>query len=291
MGVKMSEGITIALIGFAGAVLGAAIAGFASIAAAGVKKEGQNSISYGLLGLLASIGAAGGLVLGALFGSMLVRQTDVSSTSSAPIIPGSQTETPRVTIQTPSLSIGSPPRIAKGALLYEDTFDSSSGWNVEEGMTIENGNLVIRPGYDAVPKNPVQYADFVFESQFYIPGSGSMAFYLRHQRPPCADWNCSIQIALYFDSGYQELAARRFLGDRPTQQFDIMKTGLTSLRPLNWNKITVQAKGNEYSIYINDIFVLNFSDSTYASGSFIIDNAPNSSGEIKLDYIRTYQIP
>jgi hypothetical protein len=38
----MSEGIVVALIGFAGAVLGAAIAGFAAIAAAGTKKRGSN---------------------------------------------------------------------------------------------------------------------------------------------------------------------------------------------------------------------------------------------------------
>lgn len=286
----MSEGITIAFIGFAGAVLGAAIAGFASIAAAEVKKEGQNSISCGLLGFLASIGAAGGLVLGALFGSMLVRQTGFSSLPTAPMTTGSQTETPRVNIQTQVTPSGLP-QIAKGSLLYEDTFDSSSGWNVEEGMTIENGNLIVRPGYDAVPQNPAQYTDFAFESRFYIPQSGSMAFYLRHQRPPCADWNCSIQIALYFNSNYQELAARRFLGDKPTQQFDIIKTGLAFLHPSNWNKIIVQVKGSEYSVYINDAFVLNFSDSRYASGAFIIDNAANSNGEIKLDYIRIYQIP
>ncbi|MGC8988496.1 MAG: hypothetical protein ACP5MD_00065 [Verrucomicrobiia bacterium] len=57
----MSEGIVVALIGFAGAVLGAAIAGFAAITAAGAKKEGQTSLSCGLLGLFASLGAAGGL--------------------------------------------------------------------------------------------------------------------------------------------------------------------------------------------------------------------------------------
>jgi hypothetical protein len=71
----MSEGIVVALIGFAGAVLGAAIAGFAAIAAAGTKKEGQTSLSCGLLGLFASLGAAGGLVLGALFGSTLIQRT------------------------------------------------------------------------------------------------------------------------------------------------------------------------------------------------------------------------
>ncbi len=74
----MSESIVIALIGFIGAVLGAAIAGFATITAAGVKSTGKESISCGLLGLLASIGAAGGLVLGAIFGASLIQQNQAT---------------------------------------------------------------------------------------------------------------------------------------------------------------------------------------------------------------------
>lgn len=286
----MSEGIVIALIGFVGAVLGAAIAGFATVTAAGIKGKGEGSISCGLVGLLASLGAAGGLVLGAVFGASLMQQGTTSPQQVAPTNSTAASSFPPQSIFTqPTLEPST--LLPKGILLYEDTFDNPSGWNVEEGMTIENGNLIVRPGYDAVPKNPAQYTDFTFESRFYIPQSGSMAFYLRHQRPPCADWNCSIQIALYFDSNYQELAARRFLGDKPTQQFDIIKTGLAFLHPSNWNKIVVQVKGSEYSVYINDAFVLNFSDSSYSSGAFIIDNAANSNGEIKLDYIRIYQIP
>ena len=70
----MSEGIVIALIGFVGAVLGAAIAGFATVTAAGIKGKGEGSVSCGLVGLLASLGAAGGLVLGTVFGASLMQQ-------------------------------------------------------------------------------------------------------------------------------------------------------------------------------------------------------------------------
>jgi hypothetical protein len=73
-GATMSEGIVIALIGFAGAVLGAAIAGFATVTAAGIKGKGEGSISCGLVGLLASLGAAGGLVLGVVFGASVIQQ-------------------------------------------------------------------------------------------------------------------------------------------------------------------------------------------------------------------------
>ncbi len=68
----MSEGIVITLIGFVGAVFGAAIAGFAAIVAVGLKRKDESCISCGALGLLASLGAAGGLVLGAIFGTFLL---------------------------------------------------------------------------------------------------------------------------------------------------------------------------------------------------------------------------
>ena len=178
-----------------------------------------------------------------------------------------------------------------GDLLYEDTFDNSVGWNIEDGVSIEQGSLIVQPGYDAVPKGISQFGDFVFETRFFIPDSGSMAFYLRHQMPPCPDWNCSIQIALYFSGNYQEIAARRFLGDNLTEQFDIKKTMLVALHPLDWNKMVVEARGSDYSVYINDTFVFRFSDNTYADGSFIIDNSEESNDTIKIDYIRVYQSP
>ena len=73
----MSQSIAVALIGFAGAVVGAAITGFAAIAAAGIRGKERDSISCGVVGLLASLGAAGGLILGAIFGASLIQvQTD-----------------------------------------------------------------------------------------------------------------------------------------------------------------------------------------------------------------------
>jgi len=182
--------------------------------------------------------------------------------------------------------------MAKGELLYQDTFDDSSGWIIEEGVRIENGTMIISPRYDAVPKDPVTYADFAFEARFYIPATGSMAFYVRHQRPACPGWNCSIQIALYYDNNisYREVVARRWLGDKPSQQFDIAKNqSVSALHPDQWNTITVLAKGREYRVYINDASILSFSDSTYASGAFVMDNA-GPTNEVKIDYIRIYTV-
>jgi len=82
----MSEGVIIALISFASAVVGAAITGFATVVAAG---KNQNSVSCGVVGLVASIGAAGGLVLGAFFGVFLLKPENASTPTNNPVISSS----------------------------------------------------------------------------------------------------------------------------------------------------------------------------------------------------------
>ena len=70
----MSEGIIVALISVAGAIIGAAITAFGSIAAAERKNNGSQ-MGCGLLGFIASAGALGGLVLGAVFAVLLTQFT------------------------------------------------------------------------------------------------------------------------------------------------------------------------------------------------------------------------
>ena len=181
--------------------------------------------------------------------------------------------------------------VPKDELIYEDTFDTSSGWYLKEGVKIENGNLLVYPGHDAVPDFSNTFTDFTFKSRFYITSFGSMAFYFRNQVPTCqnGNWNCSIQIVLDFKSQSQTFVARRYLGNT-LSPIDITRTSINALRLNDWNEILVTTKGNNYKVYINRSLVLEFSESEYSSGSFIIDNDPNSSSEIKLDYIRIYKV-
>lgn len=201
-----------------------------------------------------------------------------------------QQNTPVTTSEPQIVEETMAPQVEYGPLQYEETFDSASSWLLE-GNRIENSSLVIVPDNDAVPHNLGTFTDFIFESRFYIPASGSMAFYLRHQQPPCEDWNCSIQLALYY--GYENtLAARRYLGATSGKQEDIKKVNTVSIiKPEDWNTISVVVKGNTYEVFLNGVFLpgFTFTDNTYASGAFIMDNA--GPGEVKIDYVRIYNVP
>lgn len=119
----MSEGVIIALISFATAVLGAAITGFATVAAAGLKEksDGKGSISCAIVGLVASIGAIGGLVLGAFFGVFLLQKavggipTELSTPTQLASLPETNptqsiifTDTPQTIIQQPLIPTSTP---------------------------------------------------------------------------------------------------------------------------------------------------------------------------------------
>lgn len=193
--------------------------------------------------------------------------------------------------ETPTPTIAAPvsDAVPYGALLFEENFDPTSTWSLD-GNRIEDGNLIMKAGYDAVPAIDTTYSDFIFESRVFIPESGSVAFYLRHQRPPCPQWNCSIQVVLYYSPNEQSIVARRFLGDSVDQQFDIAKSGLnTLLRRNQWNDMVVVMRGNEYLVYLNNTQVMAFNDDTYSSGSFVLDNA--GPGDVMVDYVHVYGLP
>ena len=202
------------------------------------------------------------------------------------IVPNSNEQsTPVTTLQTtpnsPSTSF------SKGNLIYECDFAKACEWNIETGNRIENSTLFVSPGYDATLGSTSLFTNFVLEARFLLPLSGSMSFYVHHQRPACKDWNCSIQIGIYD----QEVVARRFLGDKSNQQIDILKNkSVTSFRSNEWNTIVIVAQENNYRVYMNDVLALEFTDDTYRSGSFIIDNAIDSIAEVKIDYFRVFTI-
>jgi len=141
----MSEGILIALIGVAGAVIGAAITGSAAIIAASIKGREQNinvGTSCGMLILSAAVGAAVGLVLGAAFGVMLIRQimptptpppttvqelTPPPTISSVPVQPTKRTVNPTATALPPSSC----------SVLIVDGIPSTSGKTVRNSATWE----------------------------------------------------------------------------------------------------------------------------------------------------------
>ena len=58
--------------------------------------------------------------------------------------------------------------------------------------------------------------------------------------------------------------------------------------PNGENQLTVIVNGNEFQIFLNQIFVRSFKDSTYKSGIIVLDTDGTS---VAFNYIRIYAIP
>lgn len=141
----MSEGIVIALISAASAFICAGIAAFGGIVVESLKNS--KGLSVGMLGLLGFIGAGIGLLGGALFGTMLMRQTQVSSLpvtqQTQPIV--SPTQRPSITtgVVWQDLGVFYAP---EGTLLGNaDTWIVFQVWDGQNSATVVHG--LIEPGW------------------------------------------------------------------------------------------------------------------------------------------------
>jgi len=119
----MSDGIIIAFISVVGAILGALITGLTTIVASSVKSksegkgesQNQGSISCAIIGLVASIGGIGGLVLGGFFGVFLFQKAVGTLPTESPTQAPTQLSSPipvnptvSSSVQQPTLQVISP---------------------------------------------------------------------------------------------------------------------------------------------------------------------------------------
>lgn len=110
----MSDNIVVALISMVGALLGALIGAFGTIEAAKIKEKSsttkQSGVSCGWIGLIASVMAVIGLVLGAIFASSLLGVRTTGSGSQTPrIFSADSTSIPEISnnlSSTPKIQVG-----------------------------------------------------------------------------------------------------------------------------------------------------------------------------------------
>ena len=181
-----------------------------------------------------------------------------------------------------------------GDLLYEDNFNKDTGdWSLNKGSQIQNGMLILAYQSETHPSWYKNYSDFIFETEFRFidpPSSGwaALSAYLRYMNPnsncPGTTANCSDQIAV---SSKGTVAVWRPNGTDNYEQL-LADTQATDFSSNGDNKLTVIMNGSEYRIFINDVFVRSFSDSTYTSGIVVL-TADNTS--VVLNYVRIYAIP
>jgi hypothetical protein len=179
----MSEGLIIALIGLAGAILGALLSGFFSVIVAGMnskndsKSGNKNPMSCATVGLFISIGGIVGLVVGAFFGLFLFQQL-VWITSSEPQVnsPQSQTATGESYADT---------------LVRYDKIYNQNGWCtlwetlVKDDLVIGNcpESITQTPKANDVSGNPIHAAQIRVDSDLLI------------KYPACATFDKSVATA------------------------------------------------------------------------------------------------
>lgn len=185
--------------------------------------------------------------------------------------------------------------ILYGNLVFDENFDfPPTSWDLE-GNRLDSGNLIMSPTIDVVPfgfgnSEPPIYSDFIFEAQFSFPkDSKGIEFMIRSQYPPCAGWNCSIVIVT--DRPYNNVVAYRWENGEHGDSIALtpIVPAKINFLPDQWNRITIIANGIQYKVYINDYFIMTFTDSAYSTGTFMLNNPGPS--EVKIDYIRYYELP
>ncbi len=139
----MSENVIIALIGCIGAVLGALITGFATIIASKGSNGSVNLNSCAVVGLIASVGAVGGLILGAFFGVFLFKQTTIGT---GPTILPTQVRSNQPTSQSQVNSNGDTPAISVKLPESLSCQHNASGYCGLE-MTVTWSNIDPASGY------------------------------------------------------------------------------------------------------------------------------------------------
>jgi serine/threonine protein kinase len=274
-------------------------------------------------GLIGLVVLAAGIGLGTLFRKPTVRTapiTKITSTSVLttvnPFISSSttakqeiyaNTESATVTIAasptiTPtlnSISILTPPPTLSpsdyGTLQYEDNFDLDTGtWSLDKGSTIQNGMLILEAGTSTSPfwNNNYSFSNFIFETSFkYInpvqTGYTGMSVYLRFSLN-CnngSTGNCDDQVGV---SSNGVVLAWRQVSPNSTLQI-LSESSAAAFNPSGFNKLTIFVNGSEFRIFINDVFVRSFIDSTYKSGIIVMDETGSSA--VAFDYVRIYALP
>ena len=190
----------------------------------------------------------------------------------------------------PTQNFISPPRKLTsadyGAILYEDNFDTDTAiWSLQKGSQIQNGGLILSPGEDTIPSWNTKYSDYIFETSFQFfnivsTDYSGMSVYLRYV--PCSG-NCSSQVGV---STKGEVFAWNKAGTY-TKQI-LPRTVASEFNFNGSNKLTVIVNGKEFQIFLNDVFVRSFDDSTYKSGIIALDV---DGASIAFDYVRIYAVP
>lgn len=252
----MSQGVIIALITAIGSIVGGIISSLITSHATLRAKDKESTSLWGSV--------IGGAVLGAI--SLLIALWLLG------IFPPFDNKPPQLTDY--------------GTLLYQDSFDNVAGdWSLAIKSSVKDGKLVIESGGVSSLSSASSYDDFVAEIIFQYHGSNPpttyLNFYLRESI--CNNKLCGYQISVASDGTY---GTSKYLD--PDFVKIIQPIISYQINPDKPNILSVVVKGSIFKIYINRLFVGEFSDYTYTSGKFHLDA---DFGTVAIDEFKIYALP
>lgn len=178
-------------------------------------------------------------------------------------------------------------------LLFQDNFDDNRySWLLHPGVWIEGGSLHTLPeeGNETwVLGTLLNIQDFRYETQVtrIDPGAAPQGGpNLRFRSSP--DGQQFYECGLHGPRGYEFEVVDRSL--TPEVWRNVKWVDMSSIDPgRTTHKLAVVARGNTFELWVDDVFIDSFTDSTYSSGEIGLGFPGNT--HLAFDYVRVWALP
>jgi hypothetical protein len=163
-----------------------------------------------------------------------------------------------------------------------------NGWTIHgtEKWYVENGHLVCESGPDkkygylSTNKN---YKNFILTLEFKQESNGNSGVFFRStiEGTKISGWQCEVAPKDHFTGGIYESYGRGWLIKPNPLHERFLKTG-------KWNKLKLQAKGNEVTTWLNGHMMVQFNDEKIGKGEGFIALQIHDGGGIKVRWRKIF---
>lgn len=167
---------------------------------------------------------------------------------------------------------------------YKSLFNGKdlSGWKVHgtEKWYVEGGELVCESGPDneyGYLSTDKQYKNFVLELDFKLEANGNSGVFIRShiEGTKIQGWQVEVAPPTLHTGGIYESYGRGWLIKPEPEKEKVLK-------PTDWNRMRIEAKGDEITTYLNGTKMVNLTDSKIGGAEGSIALQIHSGGGIKV---------